>query len=36
MLHAKFHDPRTISSVEKIFLKVFIIYRCGSHLGHVT
>ena len=36
MFHAKFHDHRTISSVEKRFLKVFIIYECGSHLSHVT
>ena len=31
MLHAKFHDFRTISS-----LKVFLIYGRGGHLGHVT
>ena len=35
MLHAKFHDHRTISSVENI-LKVFTIYWRGGHLGHVT
>ena len=34
MLHAKFQDHRT-SGFEKIF-KVFIIYRHGGHLVHVT
>ena len=36
MLHAKFHDHRTIGSVEKRFLKVFTINEHGGHLGHVT
>ena len=31
LLHAKFHDHRTIS-----FLKVFTIDKHGGHLGHVT
>ena len=32
MFHAKFHDHRTISSVEEDFT----IYGHGGHLGHVT
>ena len=32
MLHAKFQDHRTSGSGEE----VFIIYRHGGHLGHVT
>ena len=36
MLHAKFHDHRTIRSVGEDVLKVFSIYGRGSHLGHVT
>ena len=36
LLHAKFHGHRTISSVGKIFLKVFTINKHGGHLGHVT
>ena len=35
MLHAKFQNHRTSGSGEKIF-KVFTIYGCGGHLGHVT
>ena len=35
MLHAKFHDHRTISSVG-FFLKVFTIYGHGDHLCHVS
>ena len=35
MLNAKFKDHRTTSSREE-FLKVFTIYGCGGHLGHVT
>ena len=35
MLHAKFHDHRTISFEENIF-EVFAIYGYGGHLGHVT
>ena len=35
MLHAKFHDHRTISSVGEV-LKVFTIYGHGGHLDHVT
>ena len=31
MLHAKFHDHKTISSVG-----FFTIYGRGGHLGHVT
>ena len=34
MLHTKFRENRL--SVRKRFLKVFTIYRHGSHLGHVT
>ena len=36
MIHAKFQDHRTYGSGEEDFLKVFTIYRHGSHLGHVT
>ena len=35
MLHTKFQDHRTISSVGEYF-KVFSIYGHGGHLGHVT
>ena len=35
MLQAKFQDP-LVSGSEEIFLKVFTIYWCGDHLGHVT
>ena len=35
MLHAKFQDHRTSSSIEE-FLKVFIKYGHGGHLCHVT
>ena len=35
ILHAKFHDHRTISSVGVVFLR-FNIYGCSGHLGHVT
>ena len=36
MLHAKFQDHRTISSVERRALKVFTIYGYGGHLDHET
>ena len=36
MLHAKFHDLSTMSSIGEVFLKVFTINRFGGHLGHVT
>ena len=36
MLHAKFQDHRTSGSGEGRFLKVFIIYGHGGHLGYVT
>ena len=35
MLHPKFHDHRTVSSVG-FFFKVFTKYGRGGHLGHVT
>ena len=35
MLHAQFHDHRTISSVGEVF-EGFTIYGCGGHLGHVV
>ena len=35
MLHAKFQNHRPSGSGEKDFLKVFVIYSHGSHLGHV-
>ena len=36
MLHTKFHGNRPASSREEDFLRVFTIYGCGRHLGHVT
>ena len=36
MLHAKFNDHRTISSVGEDFFKVCAIYGRGGHLGHET
>ena len=36
IIHAKFHDHRTNSSVGKRFLKVFTIYGHVGHLSHVT
>ena len=37
LLHAKFHDHRTISSVGvDLFLKLFTINEHGGYLGHVT
>ena len=36
MLYTKFQHHRTSSSGEEDFLKVFIIYRHGGHLGPVT
>ena len=36
MLHAKFHDHRTIRSVVEDCFKVFTIYGHDGHLGHVT
>ena len=36
LLHTKFHDHRTISSVGEYFLKVFTINEHGGHRGHVT
>ena len=35
MLHTKFRGNRPVGSGED-FLRVFTIYGCGSHLGHVT
>ena len=35
MLHAKFHNHRTITSEGKD-LKIFTIYGRGGHLGYVT
>ena len=35
MLHTKFRGNRPAGSGED-FLRVFTIYRCGGHLGHVT
>ena len=36
MLQAKFQDHRTSGSGEEDFQRVFTIYVCGGHLGHVT
>ena len=35
MLHTKFRENRPAGSGED-FLRVFTIYGCGGHLGHVT
>ena len=35
MLHTKFHENQPTGSGED-FLRVFIIYGHGGHLGHVT
>ena len=35
MLHTKFPGNRPAGSGED-FLRVFTIYGCGGHLGHVT
>ena len=36
MLHNKFHGNRPAGSGEEDFLRVFTIYGCGGHLGHVS
>ena len=36
MLHIKFRGNPPIGSGEEDFLRVFTIYGCGGHLGHVT
>ena len=36
MLHAKFQNHRPSGSGEDYFLKDFVIYSHGDHLGHVT
>ena len=36
MLHNKFHGNRPAGSREEDFWRVFSIYGCGGHLGHVT
>ena len=36
MLHAKFPDHSTISSVVEDFLRFLLLYELGGHLGHVT
>ena len=36
MLQAKFQSHRSYGSGEEDFLRAFIIYGRGSHLGHVT
>ena len=36
MLHTKFRENRPAGSGEEGFLKVFTIYGCDGHLGHVT
>ena len=35
MLHTKFRGNQPVGSGED-FLRVFNIYGCGGHLGHVT
>ena len=36
MLHTKFLENRPAGSGEEDFLRVFTIYGCSGHLGHVT
>ena len=36
MLHNKFPGNQPAGSGEEDFWRVFTIYRCGGHLGHVT
>ena len=36
MLHTKFRENRPSDSGEEDFYRVFIIYKSGGHLGHVT
>ena len=36
MLHTKFRGNRPAGSGEEDFLRIFTIYGCGCHLGHVT
>ena len=36
MLHTKFRENRPAGSGEEYFCRVFTIYGCGGHLGHVT
>ena len=36
MPHTKFRGNRPAGSGEEDFLRVFTIYGCGGHLGHVT
>ena len=36
MLNTKFRGNRPAVSREEDFLRVFTIYGCGGHLGHVT
>ena len=36
MLHTKFRGNQPISSGEEELSRVFTIYGCGRHLGHVT
>ena len=36
MLHTKFRENLPASSGEEDFLRVFTIYGCGGHLGHMT
>ena len=36
MMHTKFQDRKHFGFREEEFLKFFIIYRHGDHLGHVT
>ena len=36
MLHTKCRGSRPAGSGEEDFLRLFTIYGCGGHLGHVT
>ena len=36
MQHTKFRGNRPAGSGEEDFLRVFTIYGCGGHFGHVT
>ena len=36
MLYTKFREHRPVGYGEEDFGRVFTIYECGGHLGHVT
>ena len=36
MLHTKFRENRPAGSTEEDFRRIFTIYGCVGHFGHVT